>query len=154
MISKEEYIEFAENGFNIVPLIKTIEKDLDSPIKVFSRIKNKKNTFLLESIEGGEKWAQYSIIGLDCKDSIKVSDNKIEIKTALGTNLIECKEPLNELNKLIGEYKTPVLDGMPRFYGGYVGFLRMKVLSMLKIKLMLFKEKTQNLMFICLISIW
>ena len=42
MISKEEYIEFAENGFNIVPLIKTIEKDLDSPIKVFSRIKNKK----------------------------------------------------------------------------------------------------------------
>ena len=74
MISKEEYIEFAENGFNIVPLIKTIEKDLDSPIEVFSKIKNKKNTFLLESIEGGEKWAQYSIIGLDCKDSIKVSD--------------------------------------------------------------------------------
>ena len=122
MISKEEYIEFSENGFNIVPLIKTIEKDLDSPIKVFSRIKNKKNTFLLESIEGGEKWSQYSIIGLDCQDSIKVSDNKIEIKTALGTNLIECKEPLNELNKLIGEYKTPVLDDMPRFYGGYVGF--------------------------------
>ena len=122
MISKKEYIKFAENGFNIVPLVKTIEKDLDSPIKVFSRIKNKKNTFLLESIEGGEKWAQYSIIGLDCKDSIKVSDNKIEIKTALGTNLIECQEPLDELNKLIGEYKTPVLDDMPRFYGGYVGF--------------------------------
>ena len=74
MISKEEYIKFAENGFNIVPLVKTIEKDLDSPIKVFSRIKNKKNTFLLESIEGGEKWAQYSIIGLDCKDSIKVTE--------------------------------------------------------------------------------
>ena len=122
MINKEEYIEFAENGFNIVPLIKTIEKDLDSPIKVFSRIKNIKNTFLLESIEGGEKWAQYSIIGVDCQDSIKVSDNKIEIKTALGTNLIECKDPLNELNKLIAEYKTPILDGMPRFYGGYVGF--------------------------------
>ena len=42
MISKEEYIEFAENGFNIVPLIKTIEKDLDSHIKVFSRIRIKK----------------------------------------------------------------------------------------------------------------
>lgn len=77
---------------------------------------------MLESIEGGEKWAQYSIIGLDCQDSIKVSDNKIEIKTALGTNPIECKEPLNELNKLIAKYKSPILDGMPRFYGGYVGF--------------------------------
>ena len=93
MISKEEYIEFAENGFNIVPLIKTIEKDLDSPIEVFSKIKNKKNTFLLESIEGGEKWAQYSIIGLDCKDSIKVSDNKIEIKTALGCLLYTSPSP-------------------------------------------------------------
>ena len=50
MISKEEYIKFAEDGFNIIPLIKTIEKDLDSPIEVFSKIKNKKNTFLLESL--------------------------------------------------------------------------------------------------------
>ena len=122
MITKQKYSELKQEGFNIVPLIKEINSDLDSPINLYSRIKDKKNTFLLESIEGGEKWAQYSIIGLDCKDSIKVSDNKIEIKTALGTNLIECKEPLNELNKLIGEYKTPVLDGMPRFYGGYVGF--------------------------------
>ena len=153
MITKQKYSELKQEGFNIVPLIKEINSDLDSPINLYSRIKVKKNTFLLESIEGGEKWAQYSIIGLDCKDSIKVSDNKIEIKTALGTNLIECKEPLNELNKLIGEYKTPVLDGMPRFYGGYVGFFGMKVLSMLKTKLMLFKEKTQNLMFICLIFI-
>ena len=109
---------------------------------------------MLESIEGGEKWAQYSIIGLDCQDSIKVSDNKIEIKTALGTNPIECKEPLNELNKLIAEYKSPILDGMPDFMEDMSVFLRMKVLSMLKIKLMLFKEKTQNLMFICLISTW
>ena len=45
----------------------------------------------------------------------------MKLKQLLGTNLINAKS-LNELNKLIGEYKTPVLDGMPRFYGGYVGF--------------------------------
>ena len=122
MISKEEYIEFSENGFNIIPLVKTIDLDLDSPIKVFSKIKNKRNTFLLESIEGGEKWAQFSIIGLDCKDTIKVSDKKIEIKIELGINKIESNEPLNELKKIIGIHKSPNLKDMPRFYGGYVGF--------------------------------
>ena len=59
MISKDEYIEFGENGFNIIPLVRSINFDLDSSIKVFSKIKDKRNTFLLESIEGGEKWAQY-----------------------------------------------------------------------------------------------
>ena len=122
MISKEEYIKFSENGFNIIPLIKTIDLGLDSPIKVFSQIKNKQNTFLLESIEGGEKWAKFSIIGLDCKDTIKVSDKKIEIKTESGISKIESKEPLNELKKIIGIHKSPNLKDMPRFYGGYVGF--------------------------------
>ena len=122
MISKEEYIKFSENGFNIIPLIKTIDLGLDSPIKVFSQIKNKQNTFLLESIEGGEKWAKFSIIGLDCKDTIKVSDKKIEIKTESGISKIESNEPLNELKKIIGIHKSPNLKDMPRFYGGYVGF--------------------------------
>ena len=122
MISKEEYIKFSEDGFNIIPLIKTIDLGLDSPIKVFSQIKNKQNTFLLESIEGGEKWAKFSIIGLDCKDAIKVSDKKIEIKTESGISIIESNEPLNELKKIIGIHKSPNLRDMPRFYGGYVGF--------------------------------
>ena len=122
MISKDEYIEFGENGFNIIPLVRSINLDLDSSIKVFSKIKDKRNTFLLESIEGGEKWAQYSIIGLDCKDTIKISGQKIEIKTESGINIFEADEPLDELKKIIGEHRSPILTNMPRFYGGYVGF--------------------------------
>ena len=89
MITKEEYDQYAIDGFNAIPLIKEIEIVSDSPIKLYSKIKSKENTFLLESIEGGEKWAQYSIIGLDCKDTIKVSEKKIEIKTDTNINLIE-----------------------------------------------------------------
>ena len=73
MISKEEYNKLANDGFNIIPLIKDLNIELDSPISLYSSIKDKKNTFLLESIEGGQEWAQYSIIGLNCKDSIKIS---------------------------------------------------------------------------------
>ena len=79
MMTKEEYINYVENGFNIVPLVKDLKIKSGSPIDLYSKIKNKQNTFLLESIEGGEKWAQYSIIGLDCKDTIKVTGNKIVI---------------------------------------------------------------------------
>ena len=122
MITKEEYLEYANNGFNIVPLVKSIDANFDSPINLYSNIKNKKDTFLLESIEGGVRWAQYSIIGLDCTDTIKVTGNKIEIKTDSMSNSIESSDPLNELNKIINNYQSPDIENMPRFYGGYVGF--------------------------------
>ena len=122
MITKEEYIEYANNGFNIVPLVKSIDANFDSPINLYSNIKNKKDTFLLESIEGGVRWAQYSIIGLDCTDTIKVTGNKIDIKTDSISNSIESSDPLNELNKIINNFQSPDIENMPRFYGGYVGF--------------------------------
>ena len=122
MITKEEYIEYANNGFNIVPLVKSIDANFDSPINLYSNIKNKKDTFLLESIEGGERWAQYSIIGLDCTDTIKVTGNRIEIKTDSISKSIESSDPLNELNKIVSNYQSPNIENMPRFYGGYVGF--------------------------------
>jgi len=122
MITKEEYIEYANNGFNIVPLVKSIDANFDSPINLYSNIKNKKDTFLLESIEGGVRWAQYSIIGLDCTDTIKVTGNKIEIKKDSISNSIESSDPLNELNKIINNHQSPDIEDMPRFYGGYVGF--------------------------------
>ena len=122
MITKEEYINYADNGFNIVPLVKDLKINSESPIDLYSKIKDKQNTFLLESIEGGEEWAQYSIIGLDCKDTIKVTGNILEIKTNETTISLESKNPLDELNNILTKFKSPNLENMPRFYGGYVGF--------------------------------
>ena len=122
MITSKEYDELKLEGFNIIPLIKEIDLDSDSPTSLYSRIKDKRNSFLLESIEGGEKWAQYSIIGLDCKDTIKVTGNKIEIKNNEATTILESKDPLNELDNILTKFKSPNLENMPRFYGGYVGF--------------------------------
>ena len=122
MITNKEYDELKLEGFNIIPLIKEIDSDSDSPTSLYSRIKDKRNSFLLESIEGGEKWAQYSIIGLDCKDTIKVTGNKIEIKNNEATTILESKDPLNELDNILTKFKSPNLENMPRFYGGFVGF--------------------------------
>ena len=122
MITKEVYKEFSKNGFNVIPLVKNLKTKISSPVELYSNIKNKKNTFLLESIEGGERWAQYSIIGLNCSDSIKISGSKIEIKKGTETELLNSDNPLDELDKIIGEYKSPEIKNLPRFYGGFVGF--------------------------------
>jgi len=122
MITKEQYEGFKLDGFNIIPLIKEIGSKSDSPIELYSKIKDKRNTFLLESIEGGEKWAQYSIIGLGCNETIKVSGNNIELKIDNKIKSYKSDDPLEELNKILSKYKSPEQEDFPRFYGGYVGF--------------------------------
>ena len=99
MITKEEYNKLANDGFNIIPLIKDIKIELDSPISLYSAIKDKKNTFLLESIEGGQEWAQYSIIGLNCKDNIKISSNEILIEENGSSKSYLSETPLEEINR-------------------------------------------------------
>jgi anthranilate synthase component 1 len=122
MINKEEFQNFVDQGFTIIPVAKKISLNNASPLNLYSKISNKTNTFLLESVEGGDKWAQYSIIGLDCGDTIKVSGNTIENRVNSSISSFESDNPLEEIKKLTSNDKSPEIDNLPRFYGGYVGF--------------------------------
>lgn len=122
MISKLQFQEYVDQGFNIIPLSKEISLDNASPLTIYSKIANKTNTFLLESVEGGEKWAQYSIIGIDCLDSIKVTGNEVETKINSSISSFQSIDPLDEIRKLTSLHKAPEIENLPRFYGGYVGF--------------------------------
>ena len=122
MINKEQFDQYADQGFNIIPVAKDVHLDDVTPLTIYSQISNKSNTFLLESVEGGETWAQYSIVGLDCLDTIKVTGNTIETK--IGDQILSfiSDNPLDEIQELISSLKTPEIKDLPRFYGGYVGF--------------------------------
>ena len=122
MINKEQFQQYADQGFNIIPVAKDVHLDDVTPLTIYSQISNKSNTFLLESVEGGETWAQYSIVGLDCLDTIKVTGNTIEIKTGNQISSFISDNPLDEIQELISGLKTPEINDLPRFYGGYVGF--------------------------------
>ena len=122
MINKEQFQQYADQGFNIIPVAKDVHLDDVTPLTIYSQISNKSNTFLLESVEGGETWAQYSIVGLDCLDTIKVTGNTIEIKTGDQISSFISDNPLDEIQELISGLKTPEIKDLPRFYGGYVGF--------------------------------
>ena len=75
MISKEEFLRFKDEGYNIIPLVKSVYLNEDTPLCIYSKISDIGNTFLLESVEGGKKWAQYSIIGLNCEETISLNEN-------------------------------------------------------------------------------
>ena len=122
MINKEQFQQYADQGFNIIPVAKDVHLDDVTPLTIYSQISNKSNTFLLESVEGGETWAQYSIVGLDCTDTIKVTGNTIETRTGAQVSSFISDNPLDEIQELISSLKTPEIKDLPRFYGGYVGF--------------------------------
>ena len=122
MITKEEYNNFKEANFNVLPISRTVSAPEDTPLSLYSKIADQKNNFLLESVEGGERWAQYSIIGFDCIDTIKVSGDKIETSIAGVTNKFISENPLEAIEELTAQYQAPDIENLPRFHGGYVGF--------------------------------
>ncbi len=108
--TREEFERLAE-GHDIVPVCRELIADLDTPVSVLARFADRENVFLLESMEGGEKWGRYSIIGLD---AVPIFDLE-HTDGATGR--------LDELRSIYAGLRVAQLSGLPRFFGGAVGFL-------------------------------
>ena len=110
----------------LVPIYKTIIADLDTPLTLFAKVAgDRRHAFLFESMEGGEKWGRYSFIGLDPLATFVSNGARVTIEQAdSGRESIEITNcnPLDELQGLLESFRTADLLGMPRFYGGAVGF--------------------------------
>ena len=122
MITKKEFEDYKKNDFSILPMAREITSPGDNPLSLFSKIADKKNNFLFESVEGGDKWAQYSIIGFGCLDTIKAYGNVIETSIRGINERFVSDHPLEDIEKITSNDQSPDLDNLPRFYGGYVGF--------------------------------
>jgi len=122
MITKKEFEDYKNNDFSILPMAREIASPADNPLSLFSKIADKKNNFLFESVEGGDKWAQYSIIGFGCLDTIKAYGNVIETSINGMNERFVSDQPLKDIEKITSKDLSPSLANLPRFYGGYVGF--------------------------------
>ena len=122
MITKKEFEDYKNNDFSILPMAREITSPGDNPLSLFSKIADKKNNFLFESVEGGDKWAQYSIIGFGCLDTIKAYGNVIETSISGINERFVSDHPLEDIEKITSTDQSPSLANLPRFYGGYVGF--------------------------------
>ena len=109
----ENVINIANQGYNLIPIYREINADLETPVSVYLKIARDKYSFLLESVEGGERQARFSFIGCD---PYKV------IETGKGTIHGEV-DPLNLIESELCQYKAYPSEDLPRFVGGAVGYL-------------------------------
>ena len=141
MITKEEYNNFKDANFTVLPITKTVSAPRDTPLSLYSKISDQKNNFLLESVEGGERWAQYSIIGFGCLDTIKVSGNTIETLIDGVSNKCKAENPLLVIEEITSQHRSPSLEHLPRFHGGYVGFFAYESSQYAEAKIAMLPEK-------------
>ena len=141
MITKEEYNNFKDANFTVLPISRTVSAPDDTPLSLYSKISDQKNNFLLESVEGGERWAQYSIIGFGCLDTIKVSGNTIETLIDGVSNKCKAENPLLVIEEITSQHRSPSLEHLPRFHGGYVGFFAYESSQYAEAKIAMLPEK-------------
>lgn len=121
--TREEFRSLAERG-NLIPVFAELAADLDTPLSAFLRLRPGPYAFLLESVEGGEKWARYSFLGADPLMVFTAKGKRISVRRADGTiELLPGSDPFTALRDLLAQFKPVPVPGLPRFQGGAVGFL-------------------------------
>ena len=121
----ETLIRLQQQGYNKIPVSCEIAADLETPLSIYLKSSqgNQAGTFLFESMQGGERWGRYSIIGMPCTRRIEIHGNEIRVfdnETCEST--LQHEDPLIWLEQYKAGYRTPELDGLPRFCGGLVGY--------------------------------
>lgn len=119
-----ESIQTLANEYSIIPICREIYADVITPIALLRKFSGiSKRYYLLESIEGGEKWGRYSFLGFDpvmrvyCKEQTVTIENNVEVRK------IQTNHPYDVLREIQQDYKSPPIPDMPPFTGGFVGYL-------------------------------
>lgn len=119
----EEFKQYAKEG-NVIPVYREILADLETPVTALAKLKEGPYVFLLESVEGGEKWGRYTFLGSEPHMIFRVEKNHVEIRKNGDVSRIRHEgNPLGVLKSLMEPYRPVHLKGLPRFCGGAVGFL-------------------------------
>ena len=122
-MNREQFDALCAQGYNRIPLLREVLADLDTPLSTYLKLASGPYTYLFESVQGGEKWGRYSIIGLPARTVIKVRGRRVMVEEA--GRLVEEQEvvdPLAWVEAFQGRYRVAERDGLPRFTGGLVGY--------------------------------
>ncbi len=121
MITEAEFRALSAKGHNRIPLVEEVFADLDTPLSLYLKLANAPNSFLLESVVGGERFGRYSFIGLPAKIRLRAKGRKVEVLD--GDRVAETFEgdPLAFVEQYRARFNAAPLPGLPRFCGGLAG---------------------------------
>ena len=121
-MSPEQLKSYAAAGFNRVPIVREVLADLDTPLSAYRKLASAPYTYLFESVQGGERWGRYSIIGLPAVEVLRVQQGEVVISNADGETCQPVSDPIAFIEQYRQQYRAPEIDGLPRFNGGLVGY--------------------------------
>ena len=122
-MTPEQFAELAKAGFNRIPVYREVLADLDTPLSTYFKLASGPYSYLFESVQGGEKWGRYSIIGLPSREVLNVHDHTVTITR--DDEVIEettVDDPLAFVEDYQARFNAPDLEELPRFNGGLVGY--------------------------------
>ena len=126
MITQAQFSQLHAQGYNLIPVYRQRLADTETPLSVFARLKAHQQAYLFESVEGGENWARYSIIGLGESTVFSCNEGQLTIQAADGTLTTQaCADPFQFIRDFQAQFKVPTqadLPQLPSFTGGLVGY--------------------------------
>ncbi len=121
-LTEQEFKSLAQQGYNRIPLVAETFADLDTPLSLYLKLANKPFSYLLESVQGGERFGRYSFIGLPAETRLSVRGTQITLTSAAGKTTLEVTNPLDFIEEYQARFKVAPLSGLPRFAGGLAGY--------------------------------
>jgi anthranilate synthase component 1 len=122
-MKQAQFEKLAAQGFNRIPLAREVLADLDTPLSTYLKLADAPYSYLFESVQGGEKWGRYSIIGLPCETIVRIRGHEIEVENR--GEIIETDhsdDPLAWVEAFQQRFNVPAIDDLPKFNGGLVGY--------------------------------
>ena len=117
-----EFCRLAKQG-NLIPVYQELLMDLETPLSFFKRLERDRYAFLLESVEGSERWARYSFLGSRPRMVFKSQGKQVEIIEDGKKTTSYSEMALDKLKELVGDYQPVSVPGVPPFFGGALGYV-------------------------------
>ncbi len=122
-MNKQQFEQLKSQGFNRIPVVREVLADLETPLSSYLKLARGPYSYLFESVQGGEKWGRYSIIGLPAQTVIKVFGSEIKIER--DGECIEqshSDDPFTYISQYQQGFKVAEVPNLPMFNGGLVGY--------------------------------
>jgi len=129
-VDRDVFEQLKVDGYNRIPVYRSVLADLDTPLSVYLKLADGPDAYLLESVEGGETWGRFSIIGLPCVKRFSLSGTRMTIREeGIGEREEEVTDPLDYVARLQREFRAPRLEQLPVFTGGLVGYFGYEIVQ-------------------------
>jgi len=138
-VTELEFKALAAQGYNRIPVIAESFADLETPLSLYLKLANQPNTFLLESVVGGERFGRYSFIGLAARRALRsfIRDDGCTTELLESGRVTETigGDPLAVIGRYFAQFKVALRPGLPRFAGGLAGYFGYDTVRVIEKKL-------------------